>query len=111
MIDSLQERIIIKGIPTTSQALKSQVTTIDLMSRLLQNTNREACSWELPASSYAKSRSEMSSKIIGPLQRLVHESFGTFMNIAIRNDDRGFVISFDDGCPVPIYLLHKRSSD
>ncbi len=108
-VDAVSQKIFVKGIPTTSQSIKSQSTTIDLFRRFLRSETGEANSWELPISSYSRNRSEMSSKIIGPLERLMQDQFGVSVRISMRNEEKGFVVTFDHECPVPIYFLEKRN--
>lgn len=52
---------------------------------------------ELPSSSYSKSRSEMQSKILGPLAKLTEEEFGLKIGVTCSGSLSDFVLELEDG--------------
>lgn len=51
---------------------------------------------DLPVSSYSKSRNEMQSKILGPLSKLVEETFGMRLEITSSGSMSDFTIELGD---------------
>lgn len=64
-------KIYYKGNKLTSQDLSSQSATIEVIKLLLASEKKEISNSELSASSYAKNKNELNSKIIVPLEKWV----------------------------------------
>ncbi len=73
LFDMINSKIYLNGEKLTSKDIPSQNTTIEVVTKLLENLWEEVSNKEFSASSYVSNKNEMSSKIILPLLKLVEE--------------------------------------
>lgn len=89
LLDTLENKIYIKGRPLTSKNLPSQAATIQILTALLESDTRSLSNSNLPSFSYTKYRNEMQGKIVGPLTKLTDGKIkisleGGLMNFVVR---------------------------
>lgn len=73
LFDMIHNKIYLNGEKLTSKDIPSQNTTIEVITKLLENIGEEISNKDLPVSSYTSNKNEMLGKIILPLLKLVEE--------------------------------------
>jgi len=72
-LDTINNKIYLRGKKLTSKELHSQTTTVDILRILLNNINKDIPNKSLPQSSYSKNKNEMLGKIVLPLISLLEK--------------------------------------
>lgn len=76
-----------------STEIKSRNTTIELLVILL--SKGIVSNQDLPASTYAKNRGEMQSKIIRPFVKIVEERLGEILPLSTRGSNSDFAVELE----------------
>lgn len=76
LLDTINNKIYLRGKKLTSKELHSQTTTVDILRILLNNINKDIPNKSLPQSSYSKNKNEMLGKIVLPLISLLEKVTG-----------------------------------
>lgn len=71
LLDTIHEKVYIRGEKLDSKDLGSQSTTVEIVTTLLENFGQEVSNDQFSISSYSKQRNQMLGKIILPLQELI----------------------------------------
>lgn len=95
VVDFSSSKIYINGQKITSQELSSQITTVELFEQYVRNWFQKVSCSQLPRSSYSKYKSEMSSKILIPLKKLMKERFNIDFAIHVDGSNSSYTIDFD----------------
>ena len=93
VVDVTGERIAIAGRPVDSRELPSQRATSHILAQLLRRPSMMIQSDELPRSSYKDSRSELTSKLVSPLLRVLKLRTGKTMRISTSGTISSFSIA------------------
>lgn len=73
LLDTIWNKIYFNWIKLTSKDIPSQNTTIEVLIKLIDNTEKDISNKELPVSSYTKNKNEMLGKIVIPLINFIEE--------------------------------------
>lgn len=95
LVDQISRKIYIDGEKVSSKEILSQQLTIDLLDKFISDGVQEIHASTLPASSYTQSKSEMTSKILGPLMRTVNRRLGSNLRMQCHGSAVDFVIKFE----------------
>lgn len=90
MLDSINRKCFVKWAKVTSDQLKSQSTTTEILIKLLESKEWRIQNNELEPSSYSRQQNQMLWKIILPLKRLTKEIFGEELIIECHGTLREF---------------------
>ncbi|OIO75880.1 hypothetical protein AUJ87_04060 [Candidatus Gracilibacteria bacterium CG1_02_38_174] len=96
LFDMINNKIYLNGEKLTSKNIPSQNTTIEVVSKLLENIGEEISNKELPASSYTSNKNEMLGKIILPLLKLVEEKTSEQLSIVCKGSITDFYIKIGE---------------
>lgn len=73
LFDMINNKIYLEWIKLTSKDIHSQTTTIEIVTKLLENKWKEVSNKDLLLSSYSKNKNEMVWKIILPFLKLIEK--------------------------------------
>jgi hypothetical protein len=104
IVDTINNKIICKGVKLTSKELHSQITTVEVLRWLLAGENRTIENGELAPSSLTKQQNQMLGKIILPLQKVIQEHRGAKLPLECHGTLRHFTLSLGH-TPVPIGII------
>lgn len=93
LLDLINRKCYINGEKVNSNQLKSQSTTVELLSKLLIAKQNRISNTELEASSYSRQQNQMLGKIILPLKRLTKEVFNEEVIIECHGTLRDFELT------------------
>lgn len=103
LLDTLENKICVKGKALTSRDLPTQAATIQIITNLLESETRSMSNRLLPVFSYTKYRNEMQGKIAAPLSKLT----GGKIKIILEGGLMDFVVRLDMAKDVKIGVLKK----
>lgn len=84
LFDMIENKIYFNGEKLTSKDIPSQNTTIEVVSKLLENIWEEISNKSLPISSYTWNKNEMLGKIILPLLKFIEAKTGEKLQIVCK---------------------------
>lgn len=104
LLDVISGDIFIWGKTVDSTEIKSRNTTIELLVILL--SKGIVSNQDLPASTYAKNRGEMQSKIIRPFVKIVEERLGEILPLSTRGSNSDFAVELES-TNIIIWVIKK----
>ena len=84
VLDLTKKKLFIAGKKITSSTLHSQVASVEILFMLLIRAGDIINNYELPISSYSKSKNQMTSKIVFPLKKIIKELTGKTLDLRCR---------------------------
>ncbi len=96
ILDMINNKIYLNWEKLTSKDIPSQNTTIEMLTKLLENLWEEVSNKEFPISSYSNNKNEMLWKIIIPLLRLIEERTKEQLSITCKWSLSEFFIRMSD---------------
>lgn len=76
LLDMINNKIYVKGRKLNSKDILSQITTINILDKLLDKIGDDVPNKEFEISSYSKNKNEMIGKIVIPLVVLLEKELG-----------------------------------
>ena len=73
IINTIEKKLYINGKKLTSDHLRSQSQTVELLQSLLPHQGKKIVNSSLPPSSYTKNKNQMISKIVSPLKNIIFQ--------------------------------------
>nr|MDD3719855.1 hypothetical protein [Candidatus Gracilibacteria bacterium] len=96
LFDMINNKIYLNGEKLTSKDIHSQNTTIEIVTKLLENIGEEISNKEFSVSSYSTNKNEMLGKIILPLIKLIEEKTGEKLSLVCKGSITDFYVKMGE---------------
>ena len=106
LFDTIAGKIFVNGEKVWTKDLHTQSTSIEILLHLLQQRGTFVHNSELARSSYAKSRNQITSKVIGPFKHLIRKRFNKEIKLICSWSLYDFSLLFDPG-DLPISVAKR----
>lgn len=106
IMDTISKKIYYNWEKFTSKELVSQSFTTELFEHLIRNFKKDVYNYQLPSSSYSKSKSELISKILIPLDKLMVETFWKKIDIICKWSIIDYNILLKEES-IPIWVIYS----
>lgn len=105
LLDETSNKVYLNGVKLTKKDIKSQTTTVEVISKLLDSLWYVVHNTEYPPSTYTRQQNQMIGKIIGPLRKLIKKNFNEECPITCTWSLRDFNLKFEKWSDVTIWKI------
>lgn len=105
VFDLSSSKIYVWGEKLTSQDLHSQSTTIELFQKYLENGFTDVHSNQLSRSSYSRQKSEMSSKILIPLKKMIKSKLSVDFDVKLEWGSSSYTMHVDHAPQLKLWFI------
>ena len=106
VLNVIENKIYFDGKKLTSDDVKSQTTTINILCTLVDKIGTDVANKELDISSYSKNKNEMLGKIVIPLIEFLEKKTGKKLPLICKGSIYDFYVKLNP-TEIPIYIISK----